>query len=110
MDFLFQAFAGFVSFLDTFEPLGATHGNRGIVETALKEKADKVLFNTPVRSVEFEEQSGQYLINNQDKFDYVVVAGMYYTLSIRPYIQITYFQSLTRISESDLATMKSNSL
>jgi prenylcysteine oxidase/farnesylcysteine lyase len=69
-----NAFAGFVSFLDTFEPLGATHGNRGIVETALKEKADKVLFNTPVRSIEYEEQSGQYVINNQDKFDYVVVA------------------------------------
>ncbi len=76
MKFLYAAFAGFVSFLDTFEPLGATHGNRGIVEAALKEKADKVLFNTAVQSIEYDEQSGQYTINGQEKFDYVVIAGM----------------------------------
>jgi len=63
--------------LDTFEPIGATYGNRGIVETALKEKADKVLLNTPVHSIEYDEHSVQYIINNQDAFDYVIIAGKF---------------------------------
>jgi hypothetical protein len=71
------AFAGFVSFLDTFEPLGATHGNRGLVEVALTARADRVLLNTPVRSVEWDEQIEQYVINGEEKFDYVVISGTY---------------------------------